>query len=129
MLKAHPEISDVTGQRRSLLSPPHTPETRWQIALDALRQQMTKATFNAWLLDSRVIPEASGPAFLVISVQNQYAYEWLTYRLQPVVVSVLIDMVGYKVEVCFIPRILRAMRSICDESTQRPATRIPLPNQ
>ena len=73
MLKAHPGIADVASQQWSLLPPPHASETLWQIALGELRQQMTKATFNAWLEDSRVIPRASSPVFLVVAVRNQYA--------------------------------------------------------
>jgi hypothetical protein len=143
MLKAHPGIADVASQQLPalsgstelaevspkwpLLSPPHAPETLWQIALSELKQQMTRATFNAWLVDSRVIPEASSPAFLVIVVRNQYAYEWLTYRLQSVVVRTLTGMAGYEVAVCFIPRV-RAMRRSCNnEPARRPSTRISLP--
>ncbi|HRQ42215.1 MAG TPA: hypothetical protein PLD25_30210 [Chloroflexota bacterium] len=141
MLKAHPEIADVTSHQQPALSgptmlglskwpllpPPHAPETLWPIALGELKQQMTKATFNAWLVDSRVIPEASSPAFLVISVRNQYAYEWLTYRLQPVIVRTLTGMAGYEVVVCFIPRVCRTMRKSYDESARRPSTTIPCP--
>ena len=139
MLKAHPEIADVTSHQQPALSgptvlglskwpflpPPHTPETLWPIALGELKQQMTKATFNAWLVDSGVIPEASSPTFLVIAVRNQYAYEWLTYRLQPVVVRTLTGMAGYQVGVCFIPRSFRTMRRSCNnEPTRRPSTRL-----
>ncbi|MCZ7673810.1 MAG: hypothetical protein M5U34_45170 [Chloroflexi bacterium] len=111
-----------------LLSPPYSPEILWPIALGELKQQMTKATFNAWLVDSRVIPGASSPVFLVVAVRNQYAYEWLTYRLQPVVVRTLTGMAGYEVGVCFIPYVVRTMRRSYDnEPTRRPSTRISLP--
>lgn len=110
-----------------LLPPPYLPETLWQITLSELKHQMARATFNAWLIDSRVIPEASSSVFLIISVQNQYAYEWLTYRLQPVIVRTLTGVAGYQVEVYFIPRVLRTMRRNDDESTRRPSTRISLP--
>jgi chromosomal replication initiation ATPase DnaA len=127
MLKAHPGIADVASQQRPLLPPPHVPETLWQIALGELKQQMTKDTFNAWLVDSRVIPGASSPAFLVVAVRNQYAYEWLTYRLQPVVVRTLTGMAGYEVAVCFIPCVPTMRRSYNNEPTRRPSTRISLP--
>lgn len=141
MLKAHPGIADVASQQQPALSgptvlglpkwpllpPPHAPETLWQIALSELKHQMTKATFNAWLVDSRVLPGASSPAFLVIAVRNQYAYEWLTYRLQSVVVRTLTGMAGYEVGVCFIPCVTRTMRRSYDEPTRRPSARLPLP--
>ena len=143
MLKAHPDPAEAAGYQRPALSgsteraevpsqwpllpPPHAPGTLWKIALGELKRQITKATFNAWLVDSRVVPEASSPAFLVISVRNQYAYEWLTYRLQPVIIRTLTGMAGYQVGVCFIPRVVRTMRRSYDESTRRPSTRISFP--
>ena len=125
-----PARSDLTVlglSKRLLLPPPYPPEILWPLALSELKQQMTKATFNAWLVDSRVVPEASSPVFLIISVRNQYAQEWLTYRLQPVVVRTLTGMAGYQVGVCFIPHVLRTMRRNYDEPTRRPSTRISLP--
>lgn len=125
-LNGSTELAEVLP-KRPFLPPPYVLETFWQIALGELKQQMTKATFNTWLVDSRVVPEASSPAFLVISVRNQYAYEWLTYRLQPVIIRTLTGMAGYQVGVCFIPRVVRTMRRSYDESTRRPSTRISFP--
>lgn len=125
-----PARSDLTVLGLSkwlLLPPPYPPEILWPLALGELKQQMAKATFNTWLVDSRVIPKASSPAFLVISVRNQYAYEWLTYRLQPVVVRTLTGMAGYEVGVCFIPCVPATMRRSYNEPTRRPSTRISLP--
>ena len=125
-----PARSDLTVLGLSkwlLLPPPYPPEILWPLALGELKPQMTKATFNTWLVDSQVIPEASSPTFLVISVRNQYAYEWLTYRLQPVIVRALASIAGYQVGVCFIPRVLRTVRRSYDEPARRPSTRIPLP--
>lgn len=127
MLKVCTKPAEATSWQLSFLSRPHVPETLWPIALGELKQQMTKATFNTWLVDSRVIPEASSLVFLVISVRNQYAYEWLTYRLQPVIVRTLTSMAGYEVGVCFIPRVIRTMRRSYDEPARRPSTRISLP--
>lgn len=119
--------AEVVGQRWPFLPLPYATEILWPLALGELKQQMTKATFNTWLVDSQVIPEASSPTFLVISVRNQYAYEWLTYRLQPVIDRTMTGVAGYKVEVCFIPRVLRTMRRSYDEPARRPSTRISLP--
>lgn len=119
----------MQNDQQSVSSPPaYTPDELWPAALAELRLQMTKATFNAWLVDSWVISTASQLPFLVVSVRNQYAQEWLTYRLQPVIVRTLTGIAGYTVEVCFIPRVLRTMRrSYDDEPTRRPSTRLPLP--
>lgn len=115
-------------QQSTFPPPSYGPGDLWRLTLAELRQLMTKATFNAWLVDSRVVPEASSPVFLVVAVRNQYAYEWLTYRLQPVVVRTLTGMVGYEVEVCFIPRSITTMRRSHDnEPVRRPSTRLPLP--
>ena len=125
-----PARSDLTVLGLSkwlLLPPPYPPDILWPMALSELKQQMTKATFNTWLVDSRVVPEASSPAFLVVAVRNQYAYEWLTYRLQPVIVRTLTGMASHKVVVCFIPRTLRTMRRNRYEPTRRPSTRISFP--
>ena len=125
-----PARSDLTVLGLSkwlLLPPPYPPEILWPLALSELKQQMTKATFNTWLVDSRVVPEASNPAFLVVAVRNQYAYEWLTYRLQPVIIRTLTGMTGHQVVVCFIPRTLRTMRRNRYEPARRPSTRISFP--
>lgn len=135
MLKAPSRPAEAAGHQQPALGPPkwpflplpYAPETLWQIALGELKQQMTKATFNTWLVDSYVIPGASSPVFLVVAVRNQYACEWLTYRLQPVVVRTLAGVAGYEVEVCFIPRVLRTMRRNYDEPARRPSTRLSLP--
>lgn len=127
MLKAHSGLVEAAGYQRPFLPPPYVLETFWQIALGELKQQMTKATFNTWLVDSHVVPEASSPAFLIVAVRNQYAYEWLTHRLQPVIARTLAGIAGYEVEVCFIPCVLRTMRRSYDEPTRRPTTRISFP--
>ena len=103
---------------------PLTPPQLWPLALAELKHQMTRATFNAWLVDSHLVPRASRPTFFVIAVGNQFAYEWLTYRLQSVVVRTLVGVVGQTVTVCFIPRHITPMRRSHDEPARRPLTRI-----
>ena len=65
---------------------------------------MIKATFNAWLADSCVFPEASSLTFMVIVVRNRYAQEWLTYRLHPVITRALAYITDYGVEAYFVPK-------------------------
>jgi len=98
-----------------------TPDKLWPLVLANLRQQMTRATFNTWLADSRILTAPSTPTFWVVVVRNEYAYEWLTNRLSPVIERTLVGLVGSKVFVCFIPR---TMRSRCCEPFRRPPARI-----
>jgi hypothetical protein len=100
--------------------PSYSPETLWQMALNDLRFQMTKATFNNWLAGSSILTSASSPVFLVVVVRNLYAWEWLTYRLRPVVAHTIVTIAGEKASFCFVPRTIRSN----DDSTQRPLTRI-----
>ena len=79
-----------------------TPDELWQTALSELRGQMTKATFNSWLADSRVLTEVSTLHSLVIAVRNQYAREWLTHRLAPVIARTLAYITGGRVELHFV---------------------------
>jgi chromosomal replication initiation ATPase DnaA len=93
----------------------------WRTTLFELRLQMTKATFNTWLADSFLLPAASSPAFWVVVVRNEYASEWLTYRLYPVIERTVLGLVQSDVTICFVPR---TMRRICRESTRRSPSRI-----
>lgn len=101
--------------------PAFTPDKLWRLALVELRQQMTKTTFNALLLDSTILAASSTPAFWVVVVRNEYAWEWLTYRLFPVIERTLEGLVGNAVTICFIPR---TMRNINHESFRRTSARI-----
>jgi chromosomal replication initiation ATPase DnaA len=107
--------------KAALPLPASSPDDLWQMALNDLRYQVTKATFNNWLVDSSILTSASSPVFLVIVVRNIYAWEWLTYRLHPVVTRTVVSLVEGKVTVCFIPRMIQ--RNI-DELTRRPIARI-----
>lgn len=98
-----------------------TPDKMWPLVLADLRQQMTKATFNTWLVDSHILIAPSTPAFWVVVVRNEYAYEWLTNRLSPVIKRTLVGLVGSKVIICFVPR---TMRSECHDPFRRPPARI-----
>ena len=113
-------INSVVSQ--SIFSPlAAAPDKLWPLVLADLRQQMTKTTFNTLLVDSRILTASSTPTFWVVVVRNEYAYEWLTNRLSPVIERTLIGLVGSKVMICFIPS---AMRKIYHESFSRPSTRI-----
>lgn len=77
-------------------------EELWQATLQELRLQMTRATFDLWLLGSTVVPEASTPLFLTIAVRSKYAPEWLTRRLHHVIARTLTTVADYPVKFRFI---------------------------
>ena len=81
---------------------PYDPEELWQVTLEELRLQMTRATFNQWLLGSTVVAEVSTPLFLTVAVRNRYAQEWLTHRLAPVISRTLAAAAGYRLQVRFV---------------------------
>jgi hypothetical protein len=86
---------------RSFSPLPYAPDDLWQATLEELRLQMTKATFNQWLLGSFAVPEASTPLSLTVAVRNRYAQEWLAHRLHPLIARTLAAVAGYEVQVCF----------------------------
>ena len=75
----------------------------WRETLAELRGQLLRQTFDAWLLGSRVVVGASAPRFWVVATRNEYASEWLTHRLYPVVWRTATAVAGRPVTLCFIP--------------------------
>lgn len=71
----------------------------WQDSLQELRLQMTTATFNTWLADSRLVH--ADDADLVISVRNAYAADWLQHRLIDVVERIVTAVAGRKYNITF----------------------------
>jgi chromosomal replication initiator protein len=67
-------------------------ETAWKATLEELELQLTKATFNTWLKDARLI--ASDDHEYVIGVRNDYARDWLEHRLQGAIVRTLSAITG-----------------------------------
>jgi chromosomal replication initiator protein len=60
------------------------PQRVWQATLGELELQMTRATFDTWLRDTKCVGVEEGDT-LIIGVKNGYAVEWLENRLYPVV--------------------------------------------
>ena len=71
----------------------------WEAALAELRLQMTKATFDTWVANTRVVG-CEGETY-VIGVQNGFARDWLEQRLKPVIERTLAGLVGSSVTVEF----------------------------
>jgi hypothetical protein len=69
----------------------------WSSALDELRLQMTKATFDTWVKTAKVVSYRDGT--FTIGVPNGYAKDWLEKRLHRVVQETLARLVDGPVEV------------------------------
>lgn len=67
-------------------------EDIWNESLRELRLQMTTATFNTWLVNSRLLSVTEGK--LVVGVSNAYAMDWLQNRLIDVVERVVTAVAG-----------------------------------
>jgi chromosomal replication initiator protein len=72
----------------------------WQSALGELQLQMTKATFDTWIKQTRVLAYEDGT--FIISVQNGYAKDWLENRLLGSIKRTLTGILNRSVEVRFV---------------------------
>jgi hypothetical protein len=97
-----------------------TADQIWQAALRELELQMTKATFDTWVRNTRAISHKDGT--FVIGVYDALARDWLENRLLTTVERTLVGIIGHPVDVEF---------AVLEESTpaefqgQRPAASIP----
>lgn len=73
----------------------------WQSALGELELQMTRATFDTWLRETRCLG-LDDDTTLIISVKNGYAVEWLENRLYPVIRRTLQRLTGQEMNVRFV---------------------------
>ena len=76
------------------------PETAWKATLGELELQMTKATFNTWLKDARLLACDDGE--FVIGVRSDYAKDWLENRLERAITRTLGAIVDQDVDVRFV---------------------------
>jgi len=72
----------------------------WQAALGELQLELTRATFETWLRNSRLVACEDG--VFVIGVANSYARDWLESRLRAVVERVLARLTGQPVQAHFV---------------------------
>ena len=72
----------------------------WPAALGELQLQMTQATFDTWLRDSRLLKYEDGT--FVIGVKNGYAKDWLEHRLLTTIKRTLVRLTGRTVEIKFV---------------------------
>ena len=76
------------------------PDHVWAGALGELQLQMTQATFDTWLRDSRLLKCENGT--YVVGVKNGYAKDWLEHRLLATIKRTLARLIGRTVEVKFV---------------------------
>jgi predicted transcriptional regulator len=72
----------------------------WQAALGELRLQMTKAAFDTWVKNTRLV--SCQDNVFVIGAQNEFARDWLANRLITTAERILVGIVGHSVEVRFV---------------------------
>jgi chromosomal replication initiator protein len=76
------------------------PEHVWSAALGELQLQMTKATFETWLRDSRLQKHEDGT--FIIAVKNGYAKDWLEHRLSSTIKRTLARLANRTIDVMFV---------------------------
>lgn len=77
-----------------------SPETAWKASLGELEMQMTRATFNTWLLGTKAL--SCHEDEYVIGVRNDFAKDWLENRLYDVIIRTLSGVVGHPIKVRFV---------------------------
>ncbi len=73
----------------------------WQAALGELELQMTRATFDTWLRDTKCLGLEDGNT-LIIGVKNGYAVEWLENKLYPLIQRTLYHIADQEMEARFV---------------------------
>jgi chromosomal replication initiator protein len=77
-----------------------SPEAAWKATLGELELQMTKATFNTWLRDARLLNTQESE--FTIGVRNGYAKDWLENRLHDTILRTLSAIAGDDVAIRFV---------------------------
>ena len=72
----------------------------WSAALGELQLQMTQATFDTWLRDSKLLKQEDGT--FVIGVKSGYAKDWLENRLLATIKRTLARLTGQTIAVKFV---------------------------
>jgi hypothetical protein len=99
-----------------------TADQIWQAALRELQLQMTKATFDTWVKNTRAISHEEG--IFVIGVPDALARDWLENRLLTTVERTLVGIIGYPVEVKFA---VLEESAAAESQRQPPAPPLPVP--
>jgi hypothetical protein len=76
------------------------PERAWQAALDQLRHDMPKASFDTWVRDTSFVSFEDG--VFTISTPNAYGREWLAGRLTSTLTRLMTGILNQNVDIQFI---------------------------
>ena len=92
--------------------PLHAAQEAWQSALGQLQLEMSKASFDTWVRDTRVISLQNGE--FLIGASNAYARDWLESRLTSTVSRLLTGILNEPVKVQFVvaPRQFRKTKQM-----------------
>jgi chromosomal replication initiator protein len=72
----------------------------WQTALGQLQLQMTRATFDTWVKDTRIVSQ--NDENLVVSTKNAFAKDWLENRLFNTISRTVANILGHSVNIQFV---------------------------
>jgi chromosomal replication initiator protein len=72
----------------------------WQSVLSQLQLQMTRATFDTWLKDTRIVSKNNEN--LIIGAKNAFAKDWLENRLFNTISRTVTTILGHSVDIQFI---------------------------
>jgi hypothetical protein len=76
------------------------PERAWQAALEQLRHDMPKASFDTWVRDTSYVSFEDG--VFTISTPNAYGREWLAGRLTSTLTRLMTGILNQNVDIQFI---------------------------
>ncbi len=95
-----PTLSPKNEDPEPIASTAGKEEQQWQSVLEQLQGQMTAATFNVWLKETRVI--SLNDDELMVDAGNDFARSWLAGRLSGAVHQAAADVFGRAVTVKFL---------------------------
>ena len=87
-------MNDPTARR-----PETSAQHLWEVALDQLQVQVTRPNYETWLKDTVAVRFDNG--LFVVGAPNDFATEWLSTKLRPLIAKTLSSIIGHPVEVTF----------------------------
>ena len=72
----------------------------WEAALGQLQMQMTQATFDTWVKDTRLV--SRNHQTLVVGAKSAFAKDWLENRLLPTINRTVSGLLGHPVDIEFV---------------------------
>ena len=79
--------------------PETSAQNLWEIALAELQLQVTRPNYETWLKDTAGMLFDNG--LFVVGAPNDFATEWLSTKLRPLIAKTLSSIIGHPVEVTF----------------------------